>query len=86
MPLFDIPLLALALRTDAAFVGAMGSRRTHDDRMARLRDVGLTEIELARLSSPIGLDLGTQHPAGDGDLDRGGDHRLGARRIRSPPE
>ncbi len=61
-PKFDIPLLALALRTEAAFVGAMGSRRTHDDRMARLRDVGLTEVELARLSSPIGLDLGARTP------------------------
>ncbi|THG28716.1 XdhC family protein [Naasia lichenicola] len=61
-PKFDIPLLALALRTHAAYVGAMGSRRTHDDRMARLREEGLTEVELARLSSPIGLDLGARTP------------------------
>jgi xanthine dehydrogenase accessory factor len=45
-----------------AFVGAMGSRRTHHDRLQRLRDVGLTELELARLRSPIGLDLGARTP------------------------
>jgi xanthine dehydrogenase accessory factor len=40
----------------------MGSRRTHEDRLKRLRDAGLTEDELARLSSPIGLDLGARTP------------------------
>jgi len=45
-----------------AFVGAMGSRRTHEDRLARLREAGLTEDELRRLSSPIGLDLGARTP------------------------
>jgi len=47
---------------DLAYVGAMGSRRTHDDRLARLRDAGLVDDELARLSSPIGLDLGARTP------------------------
>lgn len=62
-PKFDVPLLELALRLpEVAYVGAMGSRRTHDDRMARLREAGLTEDELARLSSPIGLDLGARTP------------------------
>jgi xanthine dehydrogenase accessory factor len=61
-PKFDVPLLALALRQDVAYVGAMGSRRTHHDRLERLREAGLTEAELARLSSPIGLDLGSRTP------------------------
>src|SRR5204863_170456 len=61
-PKFDAPLLELALRLPLAYVGAMGSRRTHDDRLARLREAGLTEVELARLRSPIGLDLGARTP------------------------
>ncbi|MFH0175964.1 XdhC family protein [Streptomyces cacaoi] len=59
---FDVPLLRLALRLPVAYVGAMGSRRTHLDRNARLREVGVTELELARLRSPIGLDLGARTP------------------------
>jgi len=59
---FDVPLLETALRLPVAFVGAMGSRRTHEDRGRRLRDVGLTDRELARLRSPIGLDLGARTP------------------------
>ncbi|MEV7511592.1 XdhC/CoxI family protein [Streptomyces sp. NPDC091201] len=59
---FDVPLLELALRLPVAYVGAMGSRRTHEDRNARLREVGVTELELARLRSPIGLDLGARSP------------------------
>ncbi|KKD03136.1 XdhC family protein [Streptomyces sp. WM6386] len=59
---FDIPLLQLALRLPVAYVGAMGSRRTHLDRNERLREVGVAELELARLRSPIGLDLGARTP------------------------
>ncbi|MFI8237782.1 XdhC family protein [Streptomyces sp. NPDC085866] len=59
---FDVPLLELALRLPVAYVGAMGSRRTHLDRNERLREVGVTELELARLRSPIGLDLGARTP------------------------
>ncbi|KUN88755.1 XdhC family protein [Streptomyces griseoruber] len=59
---FDVPLLRLALRLPVAYVGAMGSRRTHLDRNERLRAVGVTERELARLHSPIGLDLGARTP------------------------
>jgi xanthine dehydrogenase accessory factor len=61
-PKFDVPLLEVALRTPAGYIGAMGSRRTHDDRLARLREVGLTSEELSRLRSPIGLDLGARTP------------------------
>jgi xanthine dehydrogenase accessory factor len=62
-PKFDVPLLEVALKdADVAYVGAMGSRRTHDDRMARLKEAGLTDDELARLSSPVGLDLGARTP------------------------
>ena len=65
-PKFDVPLLEVALRLPegerVAYVGAMGSRRTHEDRMARLKEAGLTDDELARLSSPVGLDLGARTP------------------------
>lgn len=62
-PKFDVPLLEVALRLpEVAYVGAMGSRRTHEDRLERLQEIGLTEQELGRLSSPIGLDLGARTP------------------------
>jgi len=61
-PKFDVPVLEVALRTPAGYIGAMGSRRTHEDRLARLREAGLGESELARLRSPIGLDLGARTP------------------------
>nr|WP_246405383.1 XdhC/CoxI family protein [Nocardiopsis algeriensis] len=61
-PKFDVPVLKAALATRAGYVGAMGSRRTHDDRMARLREAGVGEEALARLHSPIGLDLGARTP------------------------
>ena len=61
-PKFDVPVLEIALRTKAGYVGAMGSRRTHLDRMARLKEIGLTDPEIARLRSPIGLDLGGRTP------------------------
>lgn len=60
---FDVPLLDVALRLpDVGFVGAMGSRRTHERRVAALQDRGLPSAALARLSSPIGLDLGGRTP------------------------
>jgi xanthine dehydrogenase accessory factor len=61
-PKFDVPVLEVALRLGVGYVGAMGSRRTHDGRMSRLRAAGLTDAELSRLSSPIGLDLGARTP------------------------
>jgi xanthine dehydrogenase accessory factor len=60
---FDVPLLTTALRLPGvAYIGALGSRRTHQERAARLREAGLTDTELARLSSPVGLDLGARTP------------------------
>ncbi|MGH3311028.1 MAG: XdhC family protein [Streptomyces sp.] len=61
-PKFDVPVLTAALRTPAAYIGVMGSRRTHADRTARLREEGVTDDQLARLASPIGLDLGARTP------------------------
>ena len=62
-PKFDVPLLEIALRLpEVAYVGAMGSRRTHEDRLERLREAGLTDVELHRLASPVGLDLGGRTP------------------------
>ncbi|WP_406071403.1 XdhC family protein [Micromonospora sp. NBC_01638] len=61
-PKFDVPLLELALRHPLAYIGAMGSRRTHDERHKLLREAGLSPAQLARLASPIGLDLGGRTP------------------------
>jgi xanthine dehydrogenase accessory factor len=61
-PKFDVPLLEVALRSPAAYIGAMGSRRTHDDRTAKLRATGVESAALSRLHSPIGLDLGARTP------------------------
>ncbi|MGC0327867.1 xanthine dehydrogenase accessory factor [Streptomyces sp. SAI-170] len=61
-PKFDVPLLEEALRRPAAYIGAMGSRRTHAERRERLVAAGLTGAELARLRSPVGLDLGARTP------------------------
>jgi xanthine dehydrogenase accessory factor len=61
-PKFDVPVLQVALDTDAGYIGVMGSRRTHADRLDRLRDAGVDDASLARLRSPIGLDLGARTP------------------------
>jgi xanthine dehydrogenase accessory factor len=61
-PKFDGPLLEVALRKPAAYIGAMGSRRTHDKRLAQLREAGVPDDAIARLSAPIGLDLGARTP------------------------
>ncbi|MFY1702193.1 XdhC family protein [Micromonospora sp. WMMA1923] len=61
-PKVDVPLLTAALRLPVDYVGAMGSRRTHEQRLVRLREAGLTDRELRRLHSPIGLDIGARTP------------------------
>ncbi|NUP73857.1 MAG: XdhC family protein, partial [Sinomonas sp.] len=62
-PKFDIPLLDAALRLDLAYVGAMGSRRSHEQRIASLLEAGHGPLDLGRLHSPIGIDLGAVTPA-----------------------
>ncbi len=62
-PKFDEPALEIALRSPAAYVGAIGSRKTAQTRRERLRAIGFTEAEVARLRGPIGLDLGGRQPA-----------------------
>ncbi|MFF3377263.1 XdhC family protein [Streptomyces sp. NPDC002680] len=59
---FDIPLLSLALTLPVGYVGAMGSRRTHEHRVGLLREAGVSQDQLARLHSPIGLDIGARTP------------------------
>jgi len=59
---FDVPALVAALGTDVGYLGAMGSRRTHAQRVARLRDAGVDDAGLARVHAPIGLDLGARSP------------------------
>ncbi|HZG62891.1 MAG TPA: XdhC/CoxI family protein [Rubrobacteraceae bacterium] len=61
-PKFDVPVLKASLRTQAGYIGAMGSRRTHNNRTARLKEEGISDEELERISSPIGLDIGSRTP------------------------
>jgi xanthine dehydrogenase accessory factor len=60
---FDVPALQAALRTDAFYIGAIGSRKTQARRRERLLEAGLTEAELDRIHGPAGLDLGADTPA-----------------------
>ncbi len=61
-PKFDVPAVRGALATQVGYIGVMGSRKTHAKRIERLREVGVTDAELGRLMSPIGLDLGARTP------------------------
>ncbi len=61
-PKFDEPALSAALATDAAYIGAIGSRRTHEDRRQRLREAGIAGDQIARIRGPIGLNIGAQSP------------------------
>jgi xanthine dehydrogenase accessory factor len=59
---FDVPAIIAALGTEVGYLGAMGSRRTTEQRAERLRDEGITDEQLERLLAPIGLDLGARTP------------------------
>jgi xanthine dehydrogenase accessory factor len=59
---FDVPALKAAVATPAMYIGAMGSRRTHADRVIRLKEAGLSDDEIARIAAPIGLDIGARTP------------------------
>jgi xanthine dehydrogenase accessory factor len=59
---FDVPAIIAALATEVGYLGAMGSRRTTEQRAERLRDEGVTDADLGRLMAPIGLDLGARTP------------------------
>jgi xanthine dehydrogenase accessory factor len=61
-PKFDVPAIVAALVTDVGYIGAMGSRRSTEQREQRLRAVGVGDVALHRLSAPIGLDLGGRAP------------------------
>ena len=61
-PKFDVPAIVAALATNVGYIGAMGSRRTHAERVARLREAGVDDAGLARVHAPIGLDLGARTP------------------------
>ncbi|MQA73390.1 MAG: XdhC/CoxI family protein [Solirubrobacterales bacterium] len=62
-PKFDEPALIGALGSGAGYVGALGSRRTHRQRVERLLEAGVSEAEIARIAAPCGLDIGARTPA-----------------------
>lgn len=62
-PKLDDPALAIALRSDAFYIGSLGSRRTHARRLDRLREQGFTDADFRRIHGPIGLDIGAVSPA-----------------------
>lgn len=61
-PKFDVPAIVSALATDVGYLGAMGSRRTTDERNVRLREAGVDAAGVARVMGPIGLDIGARTP------------------------
>ena len=61
-PKFDVPAVVGALATNVGYIGVMGSRKTHAKRVERLVEAGVTDEQLLRLMSPIGLDIGARTP------------------------
>jgi xanthine dehydrogenase accessory factor len=61
-PKFDLPALTCAVKTDAGYIGAMGAKRTNEERFRKLREAGCTDEQLARIHAPIGLDIGGKSP------------------------
>ena len=59
---FDVPAIVGALATEVGYLGAMGSRRTHDERVERLRQAGVDDAQLQRIMAPIGIDIGARTP------------------------
>jgi xanthine dehydrogenase accessory factor len=93
---FDVPLLRVALGTNAGYIGAMGSRRTHANRIAAMREAGIDEAQLARVHAPVGLDIGARTPeetaisiaaeiVGARTGRAGGSLRLGTLPVHGPP-
>ena len=62
-PKLDDPALQVALRSDAFFIGCLGSKKTHASRLGRLSKAGFTEAELERVRGPVGLPIGSRSPA-----------------------
>lgn len=62
-PKLDDPALAVALRSDAFYIGSLGSRRTHATRLQRLKDMGFKDSETARIHGPVGLNIEAITPA-----------------------
>ena len=84
-PKFDVPALTVALRTDAGYIGAMGSRRTHEDRLVRLKEAGLTDDELAPAALADRARPRRADTRGDRHLHRGRDRPGAVGRQRRPP-
>lgn len=62
-PKLDEPALRVALRSDAFFIGCLGSKKTHAARLRRLQKAGFTQDDLARIHGPVGLPIGSRSPA-----------------------
>jgi xanthine dehydrogenase accessory factor len=62
-PKLDDPALIAALKSDCFYIGALGSRKTHNARVERLKTAGFSETAIARIAAPVGLDIGAQSPS-----------------------